>query len=282
MQSAEQRSTYALDENGSHVPVSLCSPQFRSVEAGGFLVSEVWFPPATVIPRHRHARAVLGVMLEGCFDNTFATRRLEPGVGELFTEPGEEPHANRVGSRGARVLAIQPDPSDHELARAGKAALDEIRTIKHQGVALAAHRMSSELRRSDDLSDFAIESLALDMIVTAARFEAAIGAPGWLTRADEIVHDTFRQRVSVADIAQEVGVHRAKLARVYKQHRGLAIGTHVRQLRLAWVASMLTKSTESLSSIAIQAGFADQSHLTREFKRHYGLPPGAYRSATRS
>ena len=33
--------------------------------------------------------------------------------------------------------------------------------------------------------------------------------------------------------------------------------------------------------LSLQAGFADQSHFTREFKRHVGLPPGRYRAEAR-
>ncbi len=270
--------TTADREGASHVPVSMCSPRFHTVDIAGFMVSEVWFPPDTVIPRHTHQRPVLGVILAGSFEDRFSGRTLALWAGELFTEPGEERHSNRVGSHGARVLALQPDPRDEELFCGSRSLLDEIRSMRHEGVALSASRLSSEIRRPDGLSSLAIESLALDMIVTAARFEGAIGEPGWLTRVDEIVHDTFRERLSVAEIAQAVGVHRARLARVYKRHRGLPIAMHVRQLRLAWAADRLLESAESLSSIALQAGFADQSHLTREFKRRFGVPPGAYRS----
>jgi AraC family transcriptional regulator len=264
---------------GSHVPVSMCSRRSRTVEAGGFLVSEVWFPPGTAIPRHTHARAVLGVMLDGGFDNRFSSRTLEPVGGEMFTEPGEEPHSNRVGSAGARVLAIQPDPADDDLARAGKPLLGEVRSLRHSGVALSARRLAIELQMDDELSSFAIESLALDMIVSGVRFDTSRGEPGWLSRVDEIVHETYRDRPRVTDIARAVGVHRAELARAYKRYRGLPLSTHVRELRLAWAADRLAKSTDGLSSIAFEAGFADQSHLTREFKRRFGAPPGAYRRA---
>ncbi|MDH3734236.1 MAG: AraC family transcriptional regulator [Gemmatimonadota bacterium] len=269
----------ARASGGAHVPVSMCSRQSRTVDAGGFLVSDVWFPPGTVIPRHTHDRAVLGVMLDGGFDNRFATRTLDPVEGDLFTEPGEEPHANRVGSGGARVLAVQPDPSDEHLARAGRTLLDEVRSLRHPGVALTARRLAIELQKPDDMSEFAIESLALDMIVTGIRFDASRSEPVWLARVDQIIHDTYRQGPRVGDIAHEVGVHRAELARVYKRHRGLPLSTHVRELRLAWAAERLIESSDGLSSIAFEAGFADQSHLTREFKRCFGLPPGAYRRA---
>jgi transcriptional regulator GlxA family with amidase domain len=57
----------------------------------------------------------------------------------------------------------------------------------------------------------------------------------------------------------------------------MTLGSYVRGLRLDWVAASLLGSEEGLASLALAAGFADQSHLTRAFKRHTGLTPQAYR-----
>jgi AraC-like DNA-binding protein len=51
----------------------------------------------------------------------------------------------------------------------------------------------------------------------------------------------------------------------------------VRTLRLEWVAARLLESEQSLAGLALAAGFADQSHLTRAFKQYSGLTPQAYR-----
>jgi transcriptional regulator GlxA family with amidase domain len=57
----------------------------------------------------------------------------------------------------------------------------------------------------------------------------------------------------------------------------MTLGSYVRGLRLEWVAARLLGSEESLASIALAAGFADQSHLTRAFKAYSGLTPQIYR-----
>jgi AraC-like DNA-binding protein len=55
-------------------------------------------------------------------------------------------------------------------------------------------------------------------------------------------------------------------------------GDYQRQLRLR-TARRLIGQGSSISAAAVQAGFADQSHLTRWFGRYYGITPGGYRAA---
>ena len=42
---------------------------------------------------------------------------------------------------------------------------------------------------------------------------------------------------------------------------------------------LVLRQGEPISGVAFACGFADQSHLTRVFKRHFGLTPGAYQKA---
>jgi AraC-like DNA-binding protein len=55
----------------------------------------------------------------------------------------------------------------------------------------------------------------------------------------------------------------------------------LRELRLTWAAGRLADSDDAIAQVALEAGFFDQSHFTRMFKRHFGLTPLAYRRAAR-
>ncbi|MDQ3822236.1 MAG: AraC family transcriptional regulator, partial [Actinomycetota bacterium] len=112
----------------------------------------------------------------------------------------------------------------------------------------------------------------------AARSEPA---PRWLERARERVDDRFADRFSVADIARDVGVHPAHLAREFRRHFAVPIGEYGRRLRLDAAAVRLATTDDSLAEIAYASGFAHQSHFTHAFKRHTGLTPARYRASTR-
>jgi AraC-like DNA-binding protein len=57
------------------------------------------------------------------------------------------------------------------------------------------------------------------------------------------------------------------------------MGAYLRAVRVAYVREALAGPEPSLARIAQNAGFFDQSHMTRAFKRAYGTTPGAYRRA---
>jgi AraC family transcriptional regulator len=78
-----------------------------------------------------------------------------------------------------------------------------------------------------------------------------------------------------------VGVHRVHLARRFRQHFGCSTTEYLRHLRVRAAAAALASTETPLATVALDAGFADQSHLCRTFKGETGLTPGAFRALTR-
>jgi AraC family transcriptional regulator len=104
--------------------------------------------------------------------------------------------------------------------------------------------------------------------------------PTWLHKAIELLHDRYVEDLTVADIATSVGVHAVYLARSFRLHVGCSPAEFSRFRRLEKAAQLLVGSREPLSDIALRCGFADQSHLTKQFTRKWGMSPGQYRQAT--
>ena len=265
------------------VPVTMGSPIFRSLGLDGFAVVEAWFPAREVLADHTHDRPCVAVMLDGSFDLHLSGKEYHCPPTTVFTEPSGETHANFIGSAGAHVVVVQPDPDSTELLRPFAGFLDQATHRNHPGIAERASRLTHELDRADNLSPMAAEGIVLEMLATLARVEAAgiRRPPAWLLKAQELLHARFTQVIRTADVANAVGVHPAHLARVFRIHFRLSMGSYVRRLRLDWAARELVCSETPLTAVALAAGFADQSHFTRFFKRHTGLTPNAYRRCMR-
>lgn len=262
------------------------SPRFRSLEVEGFGLTEAWFPPFLTLYPHVHERACFAVMLEGSFDLAFRSRSCACPPCSVVTEPAGERHSNRLERAGAHVMVVQPDPDRAELLRPCGEILDRVSHLHHPGIAALAWRLAEELRGQDSVSGLMMEGLILEMFASAARLgelaRAERQAPVWLAHARDLLHDRFSEGIRLGEVAREVGVHPVHLARVFRGHFRVPIGAYVRRLRLDWAQDRLRRTDDTLADIALRAGFADQSHFTRQFKRHTGLTPDRYRRLTRS
>jgi AraC-like DNA-binding protein len=80
------------------------------------------------------------------------------------------------------------------------------------------------------------------------------------------------------DLAAAAGCSRYAAYRAFRQAYGLSPSDYQRQLRVQ-TARRLLSAGAAPAQVAADAGFADQAHLTRWFRRYYGITPGAYRAA---
>ena len=263
------------------VPVSMGSPTSRTLETETFALTEAWFPAGGVVPRHYHGRACVAFMLGGAFDLRLTGHTHSCPPASVFTEPLGEPHANYMGSGGAHVIVLQPDPARPELPSRVRAVFECTSHQHHAGLTERAARLTQELDAPDDLAPLAAEAIALELLVMMARIESATlkSPPSWLLRAQELLHERFAGPLRISEVAQAVGIHPAHLARTFRAHFSVSIGSYVRRLRLEWAAVELGRADSSLAAIALDAGFADQSHFTRAFKRQLGITPSAFRAS---
>ncbi|MBB5744476.1 helix-turn-helix domain-containing protein [Brevundimonas variabilis] len=128
-----------------------------------------------------------------------------------------------------------------------------------------------------------IEGLALDLAATVLSPDELNEdpAPEWLQRAQELIDDMAAQPgIEVQSIAAEVGVHPVSLARRYRRHYRQSPAAAIRQARADRAAGMMARGSD-LASLAADAGYADQSHMTRDFTSIYGLTPARYRALFR-
>ena len=98
-------------------------------------------------------------------------------------------------------------------------------------------------------------------------------------RVRELIHDRYAaEDLTTDDLAAAAGCSRYAAYRAFRQAYGLAPSDYQRQLRVRAARKLLARDVPP-SVAAAEAGFADQAHLTRWFRRYYGVTPGAYRSA---
>jgi AraC-like DNA-binding protein len=88
-------------------------------------------------------------------------------------------------------------------------------------------------------------------------------------------------KVRLSDISQAVGVSPSHLAATFKKAERTTIHQYLVNLRLRRAVSLL-RGCDDLTTLALNLGFASQSHFTNAFRRWAGCPPGKYRARLRA
>jgi AraC-like DNA-binding protein len=109
-----------------------------------------------------------------------------------------------------------------------------------------------------------------------ARLRDRLKEPGAVRRAREMIEDRYADDLSVGEIAGAVRLSRYHLMRVFREHAGLPLHAYQLQVRIERAKRMLAAG-RAVVEVALDVGFADQSHFTKRFRSLVGLPPAAYR-----
>jgi AraC family transcriptional regulator len=259
------------------------SGQDKRVEVSGFVLTQTYRPPGLVLPPHFHEHANIAFTIEGFFTETVGRKPYDVNPSSVIFRPAGEKHSNRYGKTAARCLIIEVGPQRLAEIRQATRILDRASYIEGGLISSLAFRILRQFRTLDAVGPLAIEALTLEMLVQATRLDDMRdrNPPRWLQQAREIIHEQFLESPSLSSIAELVGVHAAHLAKMFRRQYGCTVGGYVRMLRLDCSAKLLAQSDKTLGTIALAAGFYDQSHFTHLFKLRFGMTPGEFRADLR-
>lgn len=214
------------------------SQQLRSVRYG-----EERLPAGHDLARHQHFEAYATVVLEGSFEQAGYAGRYVVGPGDILVQPTLDSHASRMLSAGVQLLRL---PWSRDITFGGVYRgldVDGIRRIATSDIDEAAYCMGQEMR--------------------GARLASAV-----LSDWEDIVVQRMRvePNVSVQSLAEEMHLSREALSRGFKRCYGVSPVSFRSDMRTreAWLC--ITGTHVALSEIAIETGFADQSHMTRAIR----------------
>lgn len=247
----------------------------RSAEVNGFTVGELSFPAGYVQPEYEPELPYVAVVTGGAMEKTFGAG-WSFRTGSALTMAAGARHGARFGPQGATIVIVKAREASSDLAR----SLDQLVKLRSSGLSWLARRLAAELRASDKAAPLAAEGIALEMLAAVRRESAPRRKrpPAWLDSADELLRTRIGDCLRLAELAAALDVPPVQLARVFRQHHGVSVGEYGRRLRVDWAAAEIRRGDRSLAEIAAEAGFADQSHFTRLFKRYVGTTPARYRS----
>jgi AraC family transcriptional regulator len=249
-----------------------------------FAVIESQYTAGQSLSWHSHDRAFLSIELQGPYVERCGSSTLYCDVGQVIFHTAGEFHSNRFFEHGGRSLNLEILPNFAERLRdCGIDTRTRIalcsRHFRQLGIKLRA-----EVFRYDSASELAIEGLAFELLADVLRSRIVHESrrhPDWLARVNTLLHERYRESITLKELAEYAHVHPVHLSRAFRKHYDCCIGDYVRRLRLASARSELADSDESIAEIAARNGFSDQSHLCRMLKQHTGMSPREVRRLPR-
>jgi AraC-like DNA-binding protein len=244
-----------------------------------------------VFARHSHERFAIGVIENGAMAFYYRGENIVAPTGCVnLANPGE-PHDGHAATEAGWIyrmfyldLSLLQQAASEVVGRPRDIPFFQTGVIHDNHLAGLIRRLHIALEAEPNISALEQESRMLEMLSqlvvrhaddhptprATPREDRAV------TRAREYLEAHYAENVSLARLARIANLSPFHLAHVFRDQVGLPPHTYLTQTRVKQAKTLLGRGWP-IAQVACEVGFADQSHLTRRFKRVVGITPGQYR-----
>jgi AraC family transcriptional regulator len=245
-----------------------CPAQARaSRRAGTLTVRRSVYVPQCRLGTHAHAEDRVVVTLAGRWRSTYASRVLETDRGAAVFRPAGVPHRDDYDGPSVCIALLLPSNSEASPL-----------VTRDPDLADAARRLDAELQAVDSSAALVLEGLSAQIAARVFRIAPREGRARWIHAVRDRLEDEYAAPPELRVLATAAGRSPFHLAVVFRATFGVSVGEYVREVRLWRAVRLLERGECALAGVASTAGYADQSHFTRVFRRRFGLSPGMYRA----
>lgn len=224
-------------------------------------------------PLHFHENAHLNFILNGGIIDKRQKSETERQSGDLMFFHASEPHQTLYKLLPQINISLEIDDSFFADKSIGKICPIE-NLSKNLNTKFLAVKIYKEFLTSDEFSGSSIELLLLNLL--SAESESKDFRPNWLAKVIELLNDNWNEPLSLKDLAKAANVYPTTISKHFPKYISCTLGEYRRRLKIEKSLSIIKNSNQSLTEIAYQCGFADQSHFTRTFKQLTGFLPRQY------
>jgi AraC family transcriptional regulator len=237
--------------------------------AGAYAVSRCSYLPSCALGTHAHGEDRIVLTLRGAFDSTYASRTFALDAWSAIYRPAQIEHRDTYPDASV-CLAIHVPAGEHGHADTFAVGDEELPSI--------TRRLSAELDATDASAELVIEGLSAQITGRLlSSCERSLPGLKWLRQVHDRLEDEWAHPPTLSEIATTVDRATSHVANAFKRTYGKSIGEYVRDVRIWRTRKLVEDGSISLADLAQHAGFADQSHFARLFKRHFRMTPGEYR-----
>jgi AraC-like DNA-binding protein len=230
-------------------------------------------------------------VLSGTADFQYRNTHIRGAINGAFCviEPGE-PWTRQCKDLTHYCLTIDPTwlqgAAAEMLHREKRLPHFPSRLLFDPSVSRAVHDLAarSQVPASRLQQEETLLHLLASLLLSHAEDAGTPPRPGWeqpaINRTKEYLQAYYAEEVSLQELARLANLSPSHFSSVFRQVVGLPPHAYQTKLRLARAKTLLAQGYD-VGYVASETGFFDQSHFTKQFKRHYQVTPGSYRKTVR-
>jgi AraC family transcriptional regulator len=248
------------------------------VQAGGVSVSLTHYQEEKEpgFPMHAHINPHLTLLLAGGTAEKWEGGICERMAGDIVYYPAGEPHHNLQTLGGSKNINVEFEPSfftRHEIDESVVAlAVNKNTTTKF--LLLKVYR---ELICADIFSPASVDMLILELLNGSDRNNNNKRIPEWMKKVQQYLSDNWDKTVTLQELSRAAEVHPTTISKYFPLYFSCTLGEYLRRIKIEKSLALIKSSRLSLLEIALECGFADQSHFIRVFKMTTGFLPNDFR-----
>lgn len=105
-----------------------------------------------------------------------------------------------------------------------------------------------------------------------------IGKNPLVRKAVRYIDEHISQKLTVRDIAREIGVTESHLSRAFKKEKGLTLITYITTKKMHLAQDLLENKKLTMLEISLMVGYDDANYFTRQFKKTFQVSPSKYQN----
>ncbi|ALL06076.1 AraC family transcriptional regulator [Pedobacter sp. PACM 27299] len=226
---------------------------------------------------HYHENAYFTFLLDGRVLEGNKKEIYHCTAGALLFHNWQEPHYNIKPKGFTRGFHIEFKPDWFQNFDLNISNLQGSINLYNPQLKALMYNIFKESKQNT--GSLAIDTLLIELFTKANKNENRLSrnVPHWVMKIRELLNDDLSYDWSLYNLSKQLDIHPVHLSRDFSKYFGCGIGQYIRAIRVQQSLSMIVKGESSLTAIALDCGFADQSHFIRSFKSLHQITPFAYR-----
>jgi AraC family transcriptional regulator len=250
-----------------------------TLNANGLVLTELDYRDVENIPPSKAKNPIVELVIKGNYVVTGNQKKYECSNGHLLYIKGEDTFAAQFINPHAKTFAVEIDPD--WLARFS-ISMPPISTRSIPDNSFAnnlCHMLWQEYIINDEFTPLAVQGIFLQFMAGLLREQKreTMKLPEWVVAMKRIIREQHSNRFTLKELSKKLDIHPVHLSREFPKYFQCSLSEYLRRIKVKEAVSMMSDGDLSLTDIAYQCGFSDQSHFTRIFKRMYNVTPSQYR-----